>query len=101
MLTIEQILKVAAALVPVVVFAYKFWKGRAKIKEFKEACRAAINANKEMAPLVEDERLKLALETKISVLQVVVDLIEGGVITDNFGWELDEKVKALALGRQR
>ena len=50
-----------------------------------------------MLPLVEDERLKIALETKISVLQLLVELIEGGVRSDNFVWELDEKIKALAL----
>jgi len=50
-----------------------------------------------MLPWVEDERLKLTLETKISVLQILVELIEAGVISDNFAWELDEKVKALAM----
>jgi len=97
MLPIEQIVEVVLALIPIVVFAYKFWKGKAKLNEIKEACKSAINANKEMLPLVEDERLKLALETKINVLQLLVDLIEGGVISDNFTWELDEKVKSLAL----
>jgi len=100
MLPIDQLVplvEVVAALASVAVLAYKFWKSQAKINEVKEACKAAINANKEMLPLVEDEQLKLALETKISVLQLLVDLIESGVISDNFTWELDEKVKALAL----
>ena len=34
------------ALVSIAVLAYKFWKGRAKINELKEACKAAIKANK-------------------------------------------------------
>jgi len=46
MLPIEQIIGVVVALVPIAVIAYKFWRGRAKINELKEACKAAINANK-------------------------------------------------------
>lgn len=87
--------------VALAVVAYKFWKGQAKIKEIKEACETAVNANKELLPLVDDKRLKLALEVKIAALQVVIALIKGGVIADNFGWELDEKVKALALWRDK
>jgi hypothetical protein len=100
MLLLDQLLRllpVVAALASVAVLAYKFWKAKAKINEVKEACKAAINANKEMVPLVDDERLKIALETKISVLQLLMELIEGGIIRDNFVWELDEKVKSLGL----
>jgi len=97
MVTTNQLIEIILALVPAVVFAYKFWRGTAKIKDLKDACKAAINANKEMAPLVKDERLRVALETKISVLELIVDLIDGNVITDNFVWEVDDKIKTLAL----
>ncbi len=58
MLPIEQIIEVVLALVTIAILAYKFWKAKAKINEVKEACKAAINANKEMLPLVDDEKLK-------------------------------------------
>ena len=92
---IEDLLQIVFALLPAVIFAYQFFKGKTKLNDVKDACKAAINSNKEMLPLVKDERIKLALKTKISALQVVVNLIEGGIIRDNFVWELDEEVKAL------
>ena len=70
MVTTEGLIEIILALVPAVFFAYKFWRGTAKIKDLKDACKAAINANKEMAPLVKDKRLKAALETKISVNEI-------------------------------
>ena len=101
MFTIEQatlivnVLKIAAVLIPIAVLIYKVWRGKAKLKELKAACEAAVNTNREMAPLATDEKLRLAIETKVAVLQIVVDLIDGEVLTDNLTWELDETVKTL------
>ena len=64
MLPIDQLLRLAqvvAALGTVAVLAYKFWKTEVKINEVKEACKSAINANKEMLPLVEDRSLILVI----------------------------------------
>lgn len=47
-------------------------------------CKAVINTNKNMLTLIKDKRLKLYLETKIFVLQLLVELIESCVISDNF-----------------